>query len=79
MERAQMISTAGGMLIAISFTLVWVLMMLRPHILVRSMDEWRRVFGGVEHSSQVPLWLVRVIGAVLLVVTWFAALSSGAP
>lgn len=33
---------------------------------------------GVEHRSQVPMWVVRIAGVVLLVVTWFAFISSGA-
>ena len=73
-----MISTGGGMLIAVSSTILWLWMMLRPQALIRSMDEWRRVFVGVEHRSQVPLWVVRVAGVVLLVVTWFAFISSDA-
>ena len=66
------------MLIVISFTIAYVWMILRPQALVSSMDEWRSVFGGVEYRSQVPLWSVRLVGVVLLVVTWFAFISSDA-
>ena len=66
------------MLIAIIFTILPVWAILRPQALVSSMDEWRSVFGGVEYRSQVPMWVVRIAGVVLLVVTWFAFMSSGA-
>ena len=73
-----MISAGAAMLIAISFTILYVWMILRPQALVSSMAGWRRVFGGVEHRSQMPLSVVRVAGVVLLVVTWLAFISSGA-
>jgi hypothetical protein len=62
-------------LIAISFTVLYVWVILRPQALASSMAQWRRVFGGVEHRSQIPLWVVRVVAVVLLVVTWFAFVS----
>jgi hypothetical protein len=71
-----MVSAGASMLIAITILYVWVI--LRPQGLVSSMAQWRRVFGGVEHRSQMPLWVVRVAGTVLLVITWFAFISSGA-
>ena len=67
------------LLIAITFTIVYVWVILRPQALVSSMAQWRRVFGGVEHRSQMPLWVVRVAGVVLLVVTWFEFISWAHP
>ena len=39
------------MLIAISFTILSLWVLLRPQALVSSMAEWRRVFGSVEPRS----------------------------
>jgi hypothetical protein len=66
------------MIIAISCTVLCVWVILRPQALLDSMAGWSRVLGGYERRSEVPLWVVRFAGVVLLAVCWFAFISAGA-
>jgi hypothetical protein len=63
------------MIIEISFTVLFVWVILKPQSYIDSMNEWNHVFGG-NRRDQPPLWLVRLAGAVLLSVCWFAFISS---